>query len=147
MTGRNEKKRMKGKKVGQDGLTRRGFIKLAGSVGVAAAGASLLPRVSRAAQRDYILVGHPMVSTGPLAPFGETGAFAGEFGAAEINKAGGIFIKELGKKSPIRMKPVDSESDPTKAGELASKLILQDKVDMMFVMSTPAHGQSGFGHV
>jgi hypothetical protein len=53
-----------------------------------------------------------MASTGPLAPFGETAAFAGERGAAEINNAGGIFIKELGKKLPIRMKPVDSESDP-----------------------------------
>ncbi len=126
------------KKIGRGDVTRRRFMKLVGSAGVAAAGASLFPRISRAAQRDYILVGHPMASTGPLAPFGETGAFAGEFGAAEINKAGGIFIKELGKKLPIRMKPVDSESDPTKAGDVASKLILQDKVDMMFVMSTPA---------
>ena len=111
---------------------------MVGSAGDAAAGASLLPRISRAAERDYILVGHPMASTGPLSPFGETAAFAGERGAAEINKAGGIFIKELGKRLPIRMKAVDSESDPTKAADIASKLILQDKVDMIFVMSTPA---------
>jgi branched-chain amino acid transport system substrate-binding protein len=138
MTEKKEKKGVNERKIGGDDITRRRFIKLAGSAGVATIGASMFPRISRAAQRDYILVGHPMASTGPLAPFGETGAFAGEFGAAEINKAGGIFIKELGKKLPIRMKPVDSESDPTKAGDVASKLILQDKVDMMFVMSTPA---------
>jgi hypothetical protein len=32
---------------------------------------------------------------------------------------------------------VDTESDPTKAAELASKLILGDKVDLMVVMHTP----------
>ena len=135
---RKEKKPMTQRRTGQEGITRRKFIKMATVAGAAAAGGSLLPRFSRAAERDYILVGHPMASTGPLAPFGETAAFAGERGAAEINKNGGIFIRELNKKLPIRMKPVDSESDPTKAGDIASKLILQDKVDMMFVMSTPA---------
>jgi len=133
-----KKKGMNEENVRQGAITRRRFMKWVGSAGIAAAGGSMVPRISRAAERDYILVGHPMASTGPLAPFGETGAFAGELGATEINKAGGIFIKELGKRLPIRMKPVDSESDPTKAGDVASKLILQDKVDMMFVMSTPA---------
>jgi len=52
---------------------------------------------------------------------------------AEINKDGGIFIKELGKKLPIRIKAMDTESNPTKAAEVASKLILQDKVDLMVV--------------
>jgi branched-chain amino acid transport system substrate-binding protein len=138
MNQKKEKKTINQKGNEQDGITRRKFIKMVGSAGVVAAGGSLLPRRSRAAGRDFILVGHPMASTGPLAPFGETGAFAGELGSEEINKAGGIFIKALGKRLPIRTKPVDTESDPTKAGEIASKLILQDKVDMMFVMSTPA---------
>jgi branched-chain amino acid transport system substrate-binding protein len=78
-----------------------------------------------------------MASTGPLAPFGETAAFAEERCSAEINQAGGIFIKEFGKKLPIRMKPMDSESNPTKAAEIAAKLILQDKVDIITVASTP----------
>lgn len=118
-------------------MTRRKFIKVVGAAGIAAAGASWLPRMSRAAQRDYILIGHPMANTGPLAPFGETAAFAEELCSAEINQAGGIYIKELGKKAPVRMKPMDSESNPTKAAEIAAKMILQDKVDIITVASTP----------
>jgi len=120
-----------------NGITRRKFIKVVGSAGVALSGAGLLPRISRAATRDHILIGHPMASTGPLAPFGETAAFAEELCSAEINKAGGIFVEEAGKKLPIKMLPMDSESNPTKAAEIATKLILQDKVDIITVASTP----------
>jgi branched-chain amino acid transport system substrate-binding protein len=52
-----------------------------------------------------------------------------------INKAGGIDIG--GKKMQVRLKFVDTESNPTKASELASQLILQDKVDLMIVSHTP----------
>jgi hypothetical protein len=38
---KKEKKEMNGKKVGENGLTRRRFIELAGSAGVAAIGASM----------------------------------------------------------------------------------------------------------
>jgi branched-chain amino acid transport system substrate-binding protein len=135
--GRKEQKAMNEKKMERVGITRRKFMKMVGSAGVAAAGASLVPGISRAAKRDYILVGHPMARTGPLAPFGETAAFAEELCSAEINRAGGIYIKEFGKKVPIKMKPMDSESNPTKAAEIATKLIVQDKVDIITVASTP----------
>jgi branched-chain amino acid transport system substrate-binding protein len=125
-----------GKEEKQTGITRRKFVKMVGSAGIAAAGASLLPRVSRAA-RDHILIGHPTPATGPIAAFGETSAWADERAMAEINKDGGIFIKELNKKLPIRIKAMDTESNPTKAAEVASKLILQDKVDLMVVLHTP----------
>lgn len=117
--------------------TRREFVRMVGSAGVAAASFSLLPRISGAAQRDHILIGHPTPATGPIAAFGETTAWIDERVTAEVNGAGGIFIKELGKKLPIRIKAVDTESNPTKAAEVASKLILQDKVDLMVVLHTP----------
>ena len=38
---------------------------------------------------------------------------------------------------PVRIKVLDSESDPTKAGDVASKLILQDEIDLMITLHTP----------
>ena len=54
-----------------------------------------------------------------------------------MNKGGGIYVKERGKKLPIEMKIVDTESDPTKSAEVASRLIVRDKIDLMLVMYTP----------
>ena len=125
------------KEILHNGLTRRDFIKSVTAAGIAAAGAPLLlPRTSHAA-RDYILIGHPTPATGPIAAFGETSRYADKLVEQEINKDGGIFIKDLGKKLPIKIKSVDTESNPTKAAQVASKLILQDKVDLMIVLHTP----------
>jgi len=46
-------------------------------------------------------------------------------------------IKEAGKKIPIKLKMVDTASDPSKAADVASKLILNDKVDIMIALHTP----------
>lgn len=121
----------------QKGFTRRDFIKTMGTTGIVAAGAGLLPRHTLAAKRDFILIGHPAPMTGPIAPFGETSAWVDKHAVKEINKDGGIFIKELGKKLPIKVKAMDTESNPTKAAEVATKLILQDKIDLMVVLHTP----------
>lgn len=89
------------------------------------------------AARDYILIGRPNPSTGPLAGFGEATPWADEKALAAINKDGGIYIKEAGRKLPVKIKVVDTQSDPTKAGDAASKLILKNKVDLMLVLHTP----------
>ncbi|MGB6068156.1 MAG: ABC transporter substrate-binding protein [Desulfomonilaceae bacterium] len=116
---------------------RRDFLKTVMAAGVTAAGMQLLPQISFAASRGYILIGHPTPATGPIAAFGETSKWADKLAVQEINKDGGIFIKELGKKLPIKVKSADTESNPTKAAEVASKLILEDKVDLMVVLHTP----------
>ncbi len=121
---------------GENGVSRRKFIKMVGAAGVATVGASLFPKISKAA-RDHILIGHPAPITGPISAFGETTAWVDERVMAEINKDGGIFIKELNKKLPIKIKAVDTEGNPTKSAEVASKLILQDKVDLMVAAYTP----------
>ena len=122
-------------------ITRREFVKKAGQAGLAVAlsgAAPLLAGTARAAaKRDYILVGHPNPSTGPIASFGEASPWADDLAIGEINKAGGIMIKEAGKKLPIKLKLVDTASDPTKAADVASKLILNDKVDIMIALHTP----------
>jgi branched-chain amino acid transport system substrate-binding protein len=128
---------MSGKKVDKQGITRRDFIKTVGAAGIATAGSGLLPLSAHAAKRDYILIGHPAPSTGPIAPFGETSAWVNKHAVEVINKDGGIYMKDLGKKLPIKVKAMDTESNPTKAAEVATKLILQDKVDLMIVLHTP----------
>ena len=129
------------KKKGQaEGVTRREFIKKTGVAGAALGAAAMVPSFATkalAAKRDYILIGHPNPSTGPLAGFGEASPWADELAIKAINEQGGIYIEEYGKKVPIKLKMIDTESDPTKAAELTSMLILKEKVDLMVVMHTP----------
>jgi branched-chain amino acid transport system substrate-binding protein len=125
------------KEVWQRNINRRDFIKTVGAAGVAIAGAGLFTQNSQAAERGYILIGHPTPATGGIAPFAETSAWIDKRAAAEINRDGGIFIKDLDKKLPIKVKSMDTESNPTKAAQVASKLILQDEVDLMIVLHTP----------
>ena len=77
-------------------------------------------RAFAAKKRDYILIGQCNPSSGPLSGFGESAQWADDRVLAEINKDGGIFIKEAGKKLPVRIKLMDTESDPTKAADVAS---------------------------
>ncbi len=122
-------------------ISRREFVKKAGLAGLTVAlsgGApSLIGSARAASKRDFILVGHPNPSSGPIASFGEASPWADDLAIGEINKAGGIFVKEAGKKLPIKLKMVDTASDPTKAADVASKLILDDKVDIMIALHTP----------
>ncbi|MBW1765572.1 MAG: ABC transporter substrate-binding protein [Deltaproteobacteria bacterium] len=126
-----------GKQEIRKGVTRREFIKTVGVAGAAAAGGSLWPGKSQAATRDHILIGFPTPATGVLADFGESTAWAHKRALKEINKNGGIFIKDLGKKLPVKVKLVDTESDPTKTAELTARLIMKEKVDLMVVLHTP----------
>ena len=137
---------MSGKKT----LSRREFIKKAGTLGAAVAvtgGLGSLAKPARAEQRDFILIGHPNPSTGPIASFGEASPWADDLAIEEINKQGGILIKEAGKKLPIKLKLVDTASDPTKAADVASKLILNDKVDIDGGTSHSRYGKSRHQYV
>jgi branched-chain amino acid transport system substrate-binding protein len=118
------------KKVGIGGVTVAIVVSLIASFGG-------LGDYALAQKRDFILIGHPNPSTGPIASFGEASPWADELAIEEINKQGGIFIKEAGKKLPLKLKLVDTSSDPTKAADVASKLILNDKVDIMVALHTP----------
>src|SRR5512143_2811015 len=92
-------------------LSRREVMKKAGTVGAAVAltgGLSSVAKAAQAQKRDFILIGHPNPSTGPIASFGEASPWADDLAINEINKAGGIMIKEAGKKIPIRLKMLDT---------------------------------------
>ncbi|MCP5045540.1 MAG: ABC transporter substrate-binding protein, partial [bacterium] len=129
------------KKKSQGAMNRREFMKTGAiAMGAAMTSGLVLPNLvkrAEAAKRDYILIGRPNPATGPLASFGEGTPWVDERVLAEINRDGGIYIKEFGKKVPLKVKLVDTESNPTKAGEIASRLIVKDKVDLMLFYHTP----------
>ena len=122
-------------------MNRRDFIKkstvAAGAAAISISGLPLCNSPAWAGNRDHILIGRPNPSTGPLADFGAATPWVDDRALARINADGGIFIKELGKKLPIKVKIMDTESNPTKAAEITSKLIMQDKVDLMVAFHTP----------
>lgn len=123
------------------GMTRRKFIKTVGSAAGAVGISTAIPRLLRPAlakTRDHILIGRPLPITGPVAAFTQSTPWLDDLAIESINKEGGIFIKEAGKKLPLKLKIVDTESNPTKAASMASRLIMMDKVDLIYVSCTPA---------
>jgi branched-chain amino acid transport system substrate-binding protein len=122
-------------------ISRREFIKKAGLTAAAVGLSSSIPKLlkpARAAVRDHILIGRPLPITGPVSVFTTVSPWIDNKAIADINKEGGIYIKEAGKKLPARVKIMDTESDPSKAGDIGSKLILNDNIDIMYVSATPA---------
>jgi branched-chain amino acid transport system substrate-binding protein len=78
-------------------------------------------------------IGYVTPQTGPLAAFGEADSFV--IGALQSLLQAGV---KVGTSSvPISVTVKDSQSDPRRAADAASQLILQDQVDLMLVASTP----------
>ena len=106
-------------------VTRRTFLK-----GVAASGlissSSAMP-VAALAKGTAMKVGYVSPRTGPLAAFAEADAFVLE-GFKAAAKAQGLNIEVIVK---------DSQSNPNRAAEVAKELIVQNKVNLMLVASTP----------
>ena len=89
-----------------------------------------------------ILVGNPASLTGMFAGFGQGQVFGMKAAVDDINKQGGVYVKEYGKKLPIKLIVVNSESDPLKAGTLAESLIVSDKVHFLSQGGNAHHASS-----
>jgi len=100
-------------------------------------GGFLTPRAEAAP--NEILVGVCTGVTGHFAGFGGGGVYGVKAGVEDINKEGGIFVKEYGKKLPVKLIIVDNESDENKAGTLAQGLVLRDKVTFIVNGMDPPH--------
>jgi branched-chain amino acid transport system substrate-binding protein len=89
--------------------------------------------------KDKIVVGMSRPLSGPLAVIGDS-AFRPiyETWVPEVNKQGGVYVAEYGKKLPIELKIYDDKSDVGTMTRLTEKLILEDKVDFLW----PACGTS-----
>ena len=111
-------------------LKRRHFM--TGSAALLAAPAIL--RGTRAyAQSPTLRVGHVSPRTGPLAGFAE----ADDYILKAILERFGQGIENNGKAWQIEVISKDSQSNPNRAAEVASELILNDEVDIIVAASTP----------
>jgi len=94
---------------------------------VGAAGAKKPP------SKDKIRIGQAIALSGPLA--GGVAIAGGRIyvmWVEEVNKNGGIYVKEYGKKLPVELIRYDDKSDIGTMTNLLEKLILEDKVDFVF---------------
>ena len=82
-------------------------------------------------ERKEILIGTNLPLTGILAGAGIEQRWAYQTAVDDINKAGGIFVKEYGKKLPVHLIVADDASDPGKAAAAVERLIKQKKVDLL----------------
>ena len=85
------------------------------------------------AQSKAIKIGHVSPRTGPLAGFGEADGFILDQVRAIVAKG----LESGGKTFPVEIVSKDSQSSGTRAAEVASELILRDKVNLIVASATP----------
>src|SRR5450830_501669 len=111
-------------------ISRRTLVK----TGIGALAAPAVLRVLPAqAQSATIKIGHVSPKTGPLAGFGEADGFI-------LQQVRGILSKGLvngGKTYKVEIISKDSQSNASRASEVASELILGDKVNLIVASATP----------
>ena len=106
-------------------LTRRKFLRNTGASGLILSASGLAaPAI---AQGTTIRIGYVSPQTGPLAGFAEADAFTLDMYAKKA--------AELGLDVQVIVK--DSQSNPNRAAEVASELIVDDEIHLMLVASTP----------
>ncbi len=110
---------------------RRTVIRGLAAIGLAAP--AILRGRSAFAQDRTIKVGHVSPRTGPLAGFAEADEYVLEGIRAKF--AGGIAGQ--GGTYNIEIITADSQSNPNRAAEVASDLILREEVDIITAASTP----------
>ena len=111
-------------------LNRRVLIK-SGAAAIAAP--ALFNANSASAQAKVIKIGHVSPKTGPLAGFGESDNFI-------LEQVRGVLSKGLqsgGRTYNVQIISKDSQSSGSRAAEVASELILSDKIDLMVTSGTP----------
>jgi branched-chain amino acid transport system substrate-binding protein len=83
------------------------------------------------AEKKEILLGAINSMTGVEAMVGNEHRWAYQQAVKDINAKGGVYVKELGKKLPLRLIVADDQSNPAGASAAAEKLIKLEKVDFV----------------
>lgn len=94
-----------------------------------------------------IVIGCALSLTGLYGSFGEQGAWGMKAAVEDINKQGGVNVKDLGRKVPIKATIVDNQSDPQKTGSLTEGLVLTDKINYIVSPNMPPHMHAGAAKV
>jgi len=112
------------------GLSRRALLAGVGATGLALAGGR---RVFAAGAENTLKVGFISPRTGALGGFGQTDGYV--LDVVRKSLASGFAVGD--KTFDVKILDQDTQSDPSRAGQLAKGLINSDKIDMMLVVSTP----------
>ena len=111
-------------------LGRRKFLKTAAATGALAAGLGA-PAVH--AQARTIKIGYVSPQTGPLAAFAEVDGYIVD----GFLRAVGGGVQSGSKTFNFEVVIKDSQSNPSRAAEVAKELIVDDEIDIMVVAHTP----------
>jgi branched-chain amino acid transport system substrate-binding protein len=106
-------------------VTRRAVLK----GGAALASSVAMPAIVRAA--DVIKIGHVSPRTGPMAGFAE----ADDYMIGRIRELLKPGLKLGGKTYAVEIIQKDSQTDESRASEVANELALKDKVDILTACS------------
>jgi branched-chain amino acid transport system substrate-binding protein len=90
-------------------------------------------------EKTEILIGTHLPLSGAAAMEAAEQKWAYDKAVKDINKHGGIYVKQYGKKLPVRLLVMDDETDPVKAAAVVEQLITQTKVDFLLSGFTGAH--------
>ena len=112
------------------GLSRRAVLAGAGATGLTLAGGG---RIFAAGAENTLKVGFISPRTGALGGFGQTDGYV--LDVVRKSLASGFAVGD--KTFDVKILDQDTQSDPSRAGQLAKGLINPDKVDLMLVVSTP----------
>jgi branched-chain amino acid transport system substrate-binding protein len=82
--------------------------------------------------KDNIVVGTTISTTGSFTFASSQGVKGLQVWVDDVNKRGGIFVKEFNKKLPIKLVYYDDRSDKETVVKLYEKLVTEDKVDISF---------------
>lgn len=111
--------------------SRRSVLRTGGAAALALAGSGTL--FAQPADAQKLRIGFISPRTGPLAGFGESDGYVLELARKAL--AGGLTIG--GQKYAVEILDRDTQSDPSRASQLAKALIGNDKVDLVLVTSAP----------
>ena len=90
------------------------------------------PQTPQKPTKESIKIGFTVALSGPGAGAGTEQYRAYEVWREWVNSKGGIYVPEYGKKLPVEFVYYDDASEPARAKSLYEKLILEDKVDLLF---------------